>query len=436
MFSDILQKSDQNVAHRVIQRRKSLLELIAQAYPDKTGVVVLLAPIEMEHYAFVQDSSFYYFSGISQPAMALTFAVNQSTILHMPDFADQREKWVDSVDVINDATKSLFGLDEICKLGNRVATYQIDPYFTESDYKNFIEYLKTFIADGKIIFTLYPLHVRANASVKMVMDRLALSVPGLMKHVVDISPQVAKLRRKKDMSEIEAMHQAIGITQAAFQAAAYVIKPEVSEVEVQAAIEYIFTENYVKPAYSTIVGGAKRATILHYHTNSKILNVGDLVLIDAGAMFAHYCADITRVFPVSGKFSKEQNKLYEIVLETQELVFEHVRPGIFLSNEKEQEISLQHIAMKFLKKYGYDKYFIHGIGHYLGLDVHDVGSRAEPLCEGDVITIEPGIYIPEKSIGIRIEDNYWVIADGSPVCLSENIPKLILDVEAMVQQKL
>lgn len=435
MFGDILQSLRQNVASRVMQRRKSLIEIVAQAHPDKTGVVLLLAPIEMEYHSFLQDSSFYYFSGISQPAMALSFGLNQPTVLHMPDFADLREKWVDSVDVINDATKSLFGLDELCKLGNRVAAYQIDPYFPESDYKNLIEYLKSLLADGKTIFTLYPHHVRASASVKMVVDRLALFVPGLMKNVVDISPQVAMLRRKKDMSEIEAMHQAVAITQEAFQAAAHVIKPGVHEAEVQAAIEYIFTQNGAKVAYSSIVAGAKRATILHYNTNNAVLKEGDLVLIDAGAMFAHYCADITRVFPVCGTFSKEQKKLYEIVLATQELVADSVRPGMFLSNEKEQEMSLQHIAIKFLQKYGYDKYFIHGIGHYLGLDVHDVGSRAVPLQEGDVITIEPGIYIPQESVGIRIEDNYWVIADAPPVCLSEAIPKMVSEVEEMVQQK-
>ncbi|OGB86424.1 hypothetical protein A3J41_03555 [candidate division TM6 bacterium RIFCSPHIGHO2_12_FULL_38_8] len=428
-----LQIVTQDVASRLKQRRKSLLELIAQTYPEKSGMVLLLAPIEMEHYAFVQDSSFYYFSGISQPAMALSFAVNQPTILHMPHFADLREKWVDSVDVINEATKSLFGLDELCKLGAQVATYQIDPYFSESDYKNLIEYLRELVVQKKTIFTLYPQHVRAYASVKMIVDRLALFVPGLMHNVVDISPQVAQLRRKKDMSEIQAIHQAVTITEQAFQAAAQVIKPGVNEAVVQATIEYIFTELGAKLAYSSIVAGAKRATILHYHTNNAILTAGDLVLIDAGAMFGHYCADITRVFPVSGKFSKEQKKLYEIVLQTQELVVEHIRPGVYLNNEKEPENSLQHIAIKFLKKQGYDQYFIHGIGHYLGLDVHDVGSRATPLEQGDVITVEPGIYLPHESVGIRIEDNYWVI-DGAPaVCLSENIAKLVGDVEAAMR---
>src|SRR3990167_3417854 len=164
MFGDILQMVQDgqglDALTRLTQRRKALLELIAQEHPDKTGVVLLLAPIEIEHQAFLQDSSFYYFSGLSQPAMALSFAVHQPTVLYTPDFADLREKWVDSVDVINDATKPLFGIDEICKLGKRVAAYQIDPYFPESDYHFLIEYLRALVADGKTIFTLYPARSR------------------------------------------------------------------------------------------------------------------------------------------------------------------------------------------------------------------------------------------------------------------------------------
>lgn len=230
------------------------------------------------------------------------------------------------------------------------------------------------------------------------------------------------------------MYQSIGITQTAFQAAARVLKPGATEAELQAAIEYIFIENGARPAYPSIVAGGVRATILHYHTNNQILDDGELVLIDAGARYNHYCADITRVLPVSGSFTDRQKELYEIVLETQQHVVEHIRPGVWLSNVKEQEISLQHIAINFLKKKGYDSCFIHGIGHYLGLDVHDVGSRLTPLQEGDVITVEPGVYMPDESIGIRIEDNYWVVQDAEPVCLSEDIPKTIEDIQDLVQE--
>jgi Xaa-Pro aminopeptidase len=120
--------------------------------------------------------------------------------------------------------------------------------------------------------------------------------------------------------------------------------------------------------------------------------------------------------------------VYAIVLETQELVAQHAKPGMYLMNKDFPEQSLHHIAVKNLEKYGYDKYFPHGIGHFLGMDVHDCGARTDMLQENDVITIEPGIYIPQEDLGIRIEDNYWIVQDGN-VCLSEGLPKTIQELE-------
>ncbi|MBP9765040.1 M24 family metallopeptidase [Candidatus Babeliales bacterium] len=441
MFGDIVQIINDaqgqgtTVAQRVQQRRQRLIELIAQEYPDKKGTVFLCAPIEPDHATFLQDSSFWYFSAISEPATVLTFGFQEPTTLYQPFFGDVREKWVQAVDVVYEHTKQLYGIDELKHTGSRLATYTVDPYFAPADYQQVIEYLQDMVARKQYIFTLYPTHTRSYAHVRYVFDRLALFVPGLMQYVVDISALVTKLRRKKDMYEIEMMYQSIAITNAAFQAAAHVIRPDGLESEVQAAIEYIFTENKAGRAYPSIVASGKRSTVLHYNVNNETLLAGDVVLIDAGAMYQHYCADITRVFPVSGTFSKRQKELYEIVLETQMHVVDHVQPGMWLSNPDKPDMSLQHIALNFLKQYGYDQYFIHGIGHHLGLDVHDVGSRSEPLAEGDVITIEPGIYIPQEGIGIRIEDNYWVIADSDPVCMSEDIPKTIDAIEEIVQQK-
>lgn len=438
MFGDMVKimtdASGQNKSDKFTARRTKLLELIAQGYPEKAGTVFLFAPFEGDHEIFLQDSSFYYFSGISEPASVLSFDVHNGTCLHVPDFGDFRAKWVQSVDEINDQTIASFGIDRLQTLGNRIAGYSVDPYFSPDDYKKIIEQLREMVAKKQTVFTLYPIHGRLNAAVKMIVDRLSTFIPGLHGFIVDISPLVATLRRKKDISEIEDLYQAIEITNAAFQAASHVVKPGAKEAEVQAAMEYIFTENGARKAYPAIIAGGRRATILHYNTNQATLQKGELVLIDAGAMYNHYCADITRVFPVSGKFDKQQRALYEIVLETQQHVAEHVRPGVWISNPQEQEVSLQHIAINFLKKSGYDQYFIHGIGHYLGLDVHDVGSRQQALQEGDVITIEPGIYIPDRAIGIRIEDNYWVVKDSEPVCLSEDIAKSVPEIEEMVQQ--
>ena len=127
--------------------------------------------------------------------------------------------------------------------------------------------------------------------------------------------------------------------------------------------------------------------------------------------------------------------MYNIVLETQEHIASLAKPGMWLKNKDKADKSLHHLAVKFLAQRGYDKYFPHGIGHFLGLDVHDVGDYNVPLHEGDVITIEPGIYIPEEGIGIRIEDNYWITKDGA-ICLSENLPKDADDIEGFMQQAL
>lgn len=433
---DILEKSGTTPDKATVykKRRKELLSLVEQAYPGKKGKIFLFASIEQGHGAFLQDSSYYYYTGISEPATAIVFDQVSGTHLYMPNFDGLREKWVHSVDVLNNDTISLFGIDALHNLGSAIQGYQVYPYFAQEDYQGIIDQLNDIIAQNQYVFTIYPQDKYQYVAVRQIIDRLQHFVPKLSEHLVDISPLVAQMRRKKEMGEIENLYQAIGITYAGFQAAARLLRPGAQEAELQAAIEYIFTENGARPGYTSIVAGGKRATILHYHANNQKLTDQDSVLIDAGAMFNHYCADITRVLPVSGAFTDRQRDLYNIVLETQQYVVEHVRPGVWLVNAQEQDMSLQHIAINYLKKKGYDSYFIHGIGHYLGLDVHDVGDRTMPLREGDVITIEPGVYIPDESIGIRIEDNYWVVADAEPVCLSEEIPKTVQAVEEMVQE--
>jgi Xaa-Pro aminopeptidase len=424
---------NQTLSERLQQRRENLLDLIAQQHAGKQGTVFLFAPAEPDHAIFQQESSFFYFSGILEPSSVLTFAKNEPTTLYQPDFGPTRAKWIHAQQIVNDQTKKLFRFDEVKNTGKIEGAYSVGPYFSAQEYQYVIEILQRMVQEKQTIFTLYPQHTRAYASVKKVIDRLSHFVPGLMQQIVDVSDLVVKLRRKKDSLEIESLYQAIAVTRDAFHAAAYMLKPEVNEAQIQATMEYIFTEQGAQPAYPCIVATGKNATILHYHTNRSQAQKGDLMLIDAGAKFNHYCADITRVFPVSGKFSARQKELYEVVLATQEHVASLAKPGMWLSNAQEQEISLQHIAQKFLKDQGgYDQYFGHGIGHFLGLDVHDVGARESLLEAGDVITIEPGVYIPDEKIGIRIEDNYWILPESEPACLSEEIPKTVDDVEAMM----
>jgi Xaa-Pro aminopeptidase len=205
------------------------------------------------------------------------------------------------------------------------------------------------------------------------------------------------------------------------------------ENEIQAGIEYVFIASGADLAFPCIVGSGKNSTILHYMANNKKINQGDLVLVDIGAQFDHYCGDITRTYPVSGKFTKRQREIYDIVLETQEYIENIARPGLWLSNKDKPQESLNHLAKEFMKEKGYEKYFLHGIGHFVGLDVHDVGDSLEPLKPGDVITIEPGIYIAEENIGVRIEDNYWIVEDGI-VCLSEQLPKDADEIEKLLKK--
>ena len=251
--------------------------------------------------------------------------------------------------------------------------------------------------------------------------------------MVDISPLIAAARRRKDVGEVEHIYRAIEITELAHDSAIQAIKDGALESEVQASLEYMIIASHARTSFPSIVASGKNSTILHYNENSGTMRNGDLVVVDIGAEFNNYCADLTRTYPVSGTFSKRQKELYNIVLQTQEHIALLAKPGMWLKNKDNVDKSLHHLAVKFLAKHGYDKYFPHGIGHFLGLDVHDVGDYSVPLQEGDVITIEPGIYIAQERIGIRIEDNYWITKDGA-VCLSENLPKEADDIEHYMQQ--
>jgi Xaa-Pro aminopeptidase len=418
---------------RYKDRRNALVQAVAQAHPSFTGKVYLFAPCDDPGRSFVQDSSFYYFSGIVEPASMMLLDRHEQNFFY-PAYTEMRNQWVASDDQINQDFIEKAGFDRMCQLGHEVAAVHIYPYFDFLVYQQVIAAITEALSRGEKIFTIYPTHSSESVAVRMVIDRLALVIPHLLENIVDVSPQIARLRRKKDMHELEVMYKAVDVSIQGHYAAISMLQDGKKESDMQAALEYVFTEHGATCAYPSIVAGGVRGTILHYDKNNHRLNKGDLVVLDAGARYGYYSADLTRTYPVSGTFTQEQKDLYEIVLATQEIVAEAAKPGVWLFNKDEQEASLHHIGYNFLKKYGYEKYFIHGIGHFLGLDVHDVGDRSELLQEGDVITIEPGIYIPEKNMGIRIEDNYWIVDQTTPVCLSEALPKTILGVEEMIQQ--
>lgn len=415
------------------KRRDTLLSLVRAQYPGKQGSIILFAPCEDSTRPFVQDSNFYYLSGMVEPASVIMITDHEQ-IFYCPAYNGTRDQWIISDQACTQDYVQSVGFDRLANTGKEFFGIHVYPYADLAVYEHIIQQIKIMLAAGQTIFTVYPNNSYESYMTRMVIDRLSTVIPHLPKAIVDISPLVAQLRRIKDMAEIETLYKAVDISIQAHYAGASLLQAGAKESEIQAAIEYVFTEQGAIPAYPSIVASGLQATILHYHANNQKVQAGELLVVDSGARYNYYCADLTRTYPASGTFTVQQKELYEIVLEAQTIVADAAKPGMWLLNNDEQEASLHHIAVNFFKKQGYDKYFTHSIGHFLGLDVHDVGDRTQPLQHGDVITIEPGLYIPEKKIGIRIEDNYWIVDQTTPVCLSEALPKSVKAVEEMVQQ--
>ncbi|MBU3021575.1 Xaa-Pro aminopeptidase [Aestuariibacter sp. A3R04] len=274
----------------------------------------------------------------------------------------------------------------------------------------------------------------------------------------DILPLIHEMRLFKSACEIALMKAAAKITASAHKRAMQFAHPGCYEYQLEAELHHEFAMAGARfPAYSTIVGGGDNACILHYTENQAQIKAGDLILIDAGAEYYGYASDITRTFPVSGVFSPAQKAVYNIVLKAQEAVLDRIGPGMTLSEAG--DIAAEVITEGLLdlglltgslsdnlNEQGYRRYFMHGIGHFLGLDVHDVGNyrldgEERPLQPGMVITIEPGIYISAdedvadeyKGIGVRIEDNLVITATGAEV-ITQGVPKSVEAIEALMKK--
>lgn len=431
MFVGSTKKHDFSVN---ILRRRDLITAIKQENSGKDGVVVLFAGFESDGKAFKQESSFYYYTGITEPGLALMVDLNGKSTLFVPNSGDSRSAWMHSSVELSQSNAANIGINQVRVLGAACASYQFHPFFPRSEYQELLQDLDALVKSGKVIYTLAPKTAHGYVEQRLILQRLEEFLPGLKDAVVDISLPVSRQRCTKDMREIETLYTASEITIIAQEAAARAIEKDQLECEVQASLEYIFTASGASAAFPSIVASGKNSTVLHYTVNSATLKNGDLVVVDIGAQYNQYCADITRTYPVSGTFTKRQREIYTVVLETQEYIAELAKPGYWLNNKDVPEKSLNHLARAFLAKRGYDKYMPHSIGHYLGLDVHDVGDYARPLQEGDVFTIEPGIYIPAENLGIRIEDDYWMVKDGV-VCLTEQLVKKPEDIESLMRSK-
>ena len=247
--------------------------------------------------------------------------------------------------------------------------------------------------------------------------------------------------------EIAVMQQAIDITEKAFRRILSFIRPGVMEYEVEAEILHEFLRNRATgPAYSSIIASGDRARTLHYISNNQECKSGELVLMDFGAEYGGYCADLTRTVPVSGKFTKRQKEVYNACLHLHRYAASILKPGITLMDYTDkvgEEATKQFIKLGLIKKAdlknedkdnrAYRKYLYHGISHHLGIDVHDLGPRVTPVQPGMVFTVEPGIYIEEEQMGIRIENNFWITKKGNKD-LMKNIPITAEEIEALMKK--
>lgn len=255
-----------------------------------------------------------------------------------------------------------------------------------------------------------------------------------------------ELRAIKTSLEVEVMQQAVNITEKAFRRLLQFIKPGVFEYEIEAEIYHEFLRNRATgPAYSSIIASGDRARTLHYISNNQECKDGELILMDFGAEYGGYCADLTRTVPVNGKFTDRQRVIYNACLHLHNYAKSILKPGISIIDYTEMmgdeatkvfiDINLLHqndINKETPENRAYRKYLYHGISHHLGIDVHDLGTRTEPLLPGMLLTVEPGIYIEEEKMGVRIENNIWITENGNDD-LFKNIPITAEDIEELMK---
>jgi Xaa-Pro aminopeptidase len=260
-----------------------------------------------------------------------------------------------------------------------------------------------------------------------------------------LAPIMEKLRVIKQPIEIELTQKAIDITNDAFRRVLKFCKPQVKEYEIEAEIIHEFIrQGATGHAYHPIIASGANACILHYGNNNQVCKNGDLILMDFGAEYANYNADLTRTIPVNGRFTPRQKEVYNAVLRVMKAAKSMLTPGAILAdynNEVGKIMEKELIDLKLIKKDDvqkqdpksplYKKYFMHGTSHFLGLDVHDVGARYKPMQIGNLFTVEPGIYIPEEGIGIRLENNVLITKNGV-VDLMDNIPLEVEEIEDLM----
>jgi Xaa-Pro aminopeptidase len=426
------------------KRRKEFMRNIGP-----TGIVILPSAAEVARngeavYSFRQNSDFYYLTGFDEPESVLVLAPKRKEgefILFSRVRDRDREIW-DGPRAGQEGARKQFLADQafpISELETMLPTLlagRESIHYTLGLDKAFDQTLLDCIN-----------HVRAKI-------RTGLQFPIAF---IDIATSLHEMRLFKSAAEVATMQKAVDITHGAHVNAMKACRPGMHEYQLEAELMYEFLRHGARaPAYNSIVGSGHNACILHYVSNNKKIHDGDLVLIDAGAEYQNYAADITRTFPANGRFSAEQRAIYELVLKAQLAGIKAVKPGALFTAPQKAIVSiiteglielglLKGKLSKLIENEAYFSFYMHRSGHWLGLDVHDVGryrieNKWRCFEPGMVLTVEPGIYIsadipnvPKRwhNIGVRIEDNVLVTQKGNQV-LSKHIPKTVADIESIM----
>ena len=414
---------------------KQRRDILARQLPKKSVSILLSSTYKRRsndtEYPYRQDSNFYYLTGFKEDNAALVFVKkNKSvqTILFVQKKDPTLELW-SGIRLGKKEAKKVFDVDKV---------YVIDSL--EKRLAEFLEkkqsILYDFDSENELLTTIKSLAKRCK------IHR-------------DVAPFVYKMRLLKSPSEIALIKKALEITKEAHHQAMRMTKRDKYEYQVQAEIEYIFKKNGAySDAYTTIVASGNNANTLHYIQNDKKLHEGEMILIDAGCEYEYYASDITRTIPVGKEFTKAQKEIYSLVLDVQKKIIKMIRPGVMrseLQTRSEELLCEGMIALgilegelhELLETKTHKKYYPHGIGHWMGIDVHDQApykydnAQEIPLQKGMVLTIEPALYFDEKDkdipikyrgIGVRIEDNILVTQKGY-INLSQDIIKEIKDIE-------
>jgi len=395
------------------------------------------------HYRFRQDSDFFYLTGFEEPEAIAVIKPDETHeyVLFVRPRDPEREIW-DGRRAGVEGAKTEFGAQEAFPVA------EFDAKLTE------------ILNDAEILY--YRLGVHHDLDDKIIreiarmrgLNRKPIHPPTT---IVDPATIVHELRVIKSPDELELMQKAADIAAEAHVEAMKAARAGMREYELEALIEQIFRRHGAAgPAYTSIVGAGSNATVLHYINNDGELHDGELLLVDAGAEYKGYASDITRTFPINGRYSPAQREIYELVLKAQMSCVEMVRPGVTHDELKHHSIEvltegmvelglLQGEPEQLIKDKKYEKFYMHGLGHMLGIDVHDVGAyyhgkESRALEPGVVMTVEPGLYIapdtkdvPEKylGIGVRIEDDVLCTNNG-PRVLTNKVPKNPDEIESLM----